>query len=85
MYSLGYGLLFFVARCVRRSLEKPQIVGSAAALLGYLSAMKRRDPVLLPADVVDFLRAEQRGKLLGMLGRRPVSTSRPGLGGSATS
>jgi glycosyltransferase involved in cell wall biosynthesis len=78
MYSLGYGLAFFLARCLRRSLEQPRVVGSAVALLGYLGAMVRRDPMLLPPDVVAYLRAEQRQKLLSLLRGRTdrVSGSR---------
>ena len=65
--SLGYGFPFFLARCVRRSLERPRVVGSAAALYGYLAAAVRGDPIVLPPEVVDFLRGEQRGKMRRLL------------------
>lgn len=64
LYSLGYGFMFFLARCLRRSLEQPKVAGSLAALYGYLVAACRGEPVVLPPDVVDYLRGEQRGKLL---------------------
>lgn len=64
LYSLGYGFTFFLARCLRRSLERPKVAGSLAALCGYLVAACRGEPVVLPPDVVDYLRGEQRGKLL---------------------
>jgi glycosyltransferase involved in cell wall biosynthesis len=63
MHSLGYGLLFFLARCLYRVGEKPRVLGSAAAILGFLSRMMSGDPVLLPQELVRFLRAEQRNKL----------------------
>ena len=66
-HSLGYGFAFYSLRCVRRSLEKPVAIGSAAAFYGYLSSLLRGEPVLLPPDVVRYLRAEQRGKLLGAI------------------
>lgn len=63
LYSLGYGMTFFLARCVRRSVERPVLIGSLAALNGYLASAMRGDPIVLPQEVVEFLRAEQRSKL----------------------
>jgi poly-beta-1,6-N-acetyl-D-glucosamine synthase len=64
MYSLGYGILFFGFRCLYRSMERPRIIGSVAALIGYLAALIRRDTVVLPLQVVEYLKSEQREKLL---------------------
>jgi len=64
LYSLGYGFLFFCLRCVYRSMERPKIVGSAAALFGYVAALIRRNPKVLSIEVIQYLRAEQRAKLL---------------------
>lgn len=75
LYSLGYGLPFFVVRCVRRCLEKPRIIGSLAALYGYVRAALSRDPHVLPAQVVAYLRREQRRKLLRLLRLSPLSTT----------
>jgi glycosyltransferase involved in cell wall biosynthesis len=69
LYSLGYGLLFFFARCVYRLMERPRIVGSASAFFGYLSALICREPIVLAPDVVRYLRAEQRDKLMSLLRR----------------
>ncbi|HYG36029.1 MAG TPA: glycosyltransferase family A protein [Clostridia bacterium] len=67
MYSLGYSCCFFAARCVFRSLEKPLLLGSVAALLGFLGSMLRRRPVVLPPEAVQYLRAEQNQKLKRLL------------------
>lgn len=67
LYSLGYGFMFFLIRCVRRSMEQPKLVGSIAALYGYLGALVKNDPIALPPSVVTYLRQEQRGKLLRAL------------------
>lgn len=67
MRSLGYRWSFFVARCVRRSLERPRVIGSLGALYGYASAALRNDPVVLPSDTIAFLRDEQRAKLLRLV------------------
>lgn len=63
MHSLGYSLLFFLFRCLYRSTKKPVILGSGAALYGYLASALARSPVALPPEVVRFLRNEQHGKL----------------------
>ena len=62
-HSLGYDPVFFALRCVARSGEHPFMVGSAAAWLGYLNCLVRRQPMAVPADMVRFLRREQRDKL----------------------
>jgi len=62
-HSLGYDPLFYLLRCIYRLKEYPFVLGSGAALLGYISSMVRRRPVVLPAEVVKFLRTEQRTKL----------------------
>lgn len=64
LYALGYGFPFFLARCVRRSMERPRMIGSLTALLGYLESVIRKEPIVLPPDVVAGLRAEQRRKML---------------------
>ncbi len=63
MYSLGYSWLFFLFRCLYRSLKKPVVLGSCAGLYGYLASAVARNPVVLPPEVVRFLRQEQHGKL----------------------
>ncbi len=66
-YSLGYSLLFFCLRCIYRAMNRPRIVGSGAALCGFLEGMFRRNPLVLPPEIVHYLRAEQRRKLLRKL------------------
>lgn len=69
-YSLGYGLVFFVFRCIYRSMEQPRIVGSGAALFGFLQGVFGGDSIVLPRAVVKYLRSEQREKLLKKFGLR---------------
>lgn len=63
LYALGYDALFFFLRCIYRLKEPPRIIGSGAALLAFLHALLKREPLVLPQKVVHYLRAEQRGKL----------------------
>ena len=67
LQSLGYGLLFLCLRCVYRSMDPPRLIGSAATLLGYIQRRLSGAPVVLPAEVVSFLKTEQQHKLLNSL------------------
>jgi glycosyltransferase involved in cell wall biosynthesis len=67
--SLGYGGLFLCLRCVYRLMDRPRVIGSAATLYGYFKGVLNRSPIVLPTDVVKYLRNEQRGKLLRLLWR----------------
>jgi poly-beta-1,6-N-acetyl-D-glucosamine synthase len=67
LYSLGYSLLFYLCRCAYRSLERPRMIGSAAGLYGYLASYLQGEPIVLPGQTVQFLRAEQRQKLLRLV------------------
>lgn len=64
LYSLGYDWWFFSMRCLYRLMDRPRIVGSGAAIVGFLLGLLRREPIVLATDVVRFLRTEQREKLL---------------------
>jgi poly-beta-1,6-N-acetyl-D-glucosamine synthase len=63
-YSLGYSLPFYALRCVYRVADAPFLIGSVLSLFGFLEAYLKRTPVVLPPDVVSFLRREQSRKLL---------------------
>jgi len=67
LHSLGYGLVFFVLRCLYRIGDPPLVVGSCATFVGFVGSMIKRRPVLLPDEVVEYWRREQRGRLYGML------------------
>jgi len=62
-HTLGYDPRFQVAMSAYRATQPPYLVGGALLLAGYASGILRRVPVALPPDAVDFLRAEQRGRL----------------------
>lgn len=62
-YSLGYDPMFYLLRCIYRVREHPFLVGSGAAWLRYVYGMLRREAFAVPADVVRYLRSEQRAKM----------------------
>jgi poly-beta-1,6-N-acetyl-D-glucosamine synthase len=59
-HSLGYGLIFFGIRCIYRLGDPPVVIGSFVTLLGFVSSIIMRRPVVLPENVVKYLRREQR-------------------------
>jgi glycosyltransferase involved in cell wall biosynthesis len=66
-HSLGYGLVFFGLRCLYRIGDPPSVLGSCATFLGFASSMIKGRPVLLPEEVVEHWKREQRSRLYGML------------------
>lgn len=58
-YFMGTGVSYIAASALFRLLEPPAIVGSAAMLWGYLSAMARRRPRYGDAGFRRFLRRYQ--------------------------
>ena len=67
MHSLGYSPLFFSLRCIYRVREQPAVIGSVAALYGYLVSALSRMPLAMSPQEVQFLRREQRGKMRRLL------------------
>lgn len=74
-HSLGYHGLFEVVRCGARMSERPYVIGGLGVLFGYCWSWIRGDQPVLPADTVNFLRGEQRAKLVQRL-KRIVSFKR---------
>ncbi len=66
-HSLGYGILFHTARSLYRLGDPPFILGSCASCLGFLEAVVKQRPIMLPNGVVKHLRNEQRKRLCRML------------------
>jgi glycosyltransferase involved in cell wall biosynthesis len=64
---LGYHMGFYLLRCIYRANERPIVAGSLLSLLGFLSSRQRREPICLRPDVVRYLRAEQKRKLMRVL------------------
>jgi len=75
-HSLGYDPVFFMLRCIYRLRDYPYVIGSAAALFGYFWSKVCGQPIVLPADVVSYLRMEQRAKLKNLFLFRPSEPQR---------
>jgi glycosyltransferase involved in cell wall biosynthesis len=65
-HSLGYSSLFYLLRCIYRVKDRPFVLGCVWALLGFIAAGLKRDPICVPPQVVSYLRSEQMGKLRRM-------------------
>ncbi len=65
LYLTGYSVPFLLARSLYRLFRKPYLVESAAVLCGYFMAMFRGEPLAVTAEERQFLRREERQRLLG--------------------
>ena len=66
-YAVGYHPLFESAKCLARLFDSPAFVGSSARWIGYCRAAFQRRERLVPRDLLRFLRAEQKQRLLPKL------------------
>jgi len=75
-YAVGYGPGFAAAKWLARAVDSSALVGAMAALLGYFGAALRGRPRVVPREVIDFMRAEQRDRLRGIFVRRSEHAAR---------
>jgi poly-beta-1,6-N-acetyl-D-glucosamine synthase len=69
-YSLGYHPAFEALRCIYRVTDRPWAVGSVLTAIGYIWAWVVQQKRELPAEVIEYVRAEQRNRLHCLLSRR---------------
>lgn len=62
-YALGYHPLFELIKCFARVSEKPIVVSSVVRATSYCYAACQRRSRLLPADLLAYLRNEQKKRL----------------------
>lgn len=63
-YATGYHPAFMLAKCVRRSWDKPRLVAAAALWAGFCSGYLRRHPRVEDEAVRRYLRKQQLRRLL---------------------
>jgi glycosyltransferase involved in cell wall biosynthesis len=66
-HALGYHPLFEWGKCLGRLLEPPLLVGSIARWVGFCYAAFQRRKPMIPADLLAFLRGEQKRRLFEKL------------------
>jgi biofilm PGA synthesis N-glycosyltransferase PgaC len=66
-YLLGYHILFFLARCFFRSVERPYLLGSFLMLCGYCWSLLRRPKRQVSPEFVRYLRKEEMNRLWSSL------------------
>ena len=64
-YICGYHPLFMFAKCFRRLLTKPYVIGSIALSYGFVGGYLKRIPRVSDLETIDFLRRQQLGRLWG--------------------
>jgi biofilm PGA synthesis N-glycosyltransferase PgaC len=69
-YGYGCHPLFEIAKALARLPETPWVAGSLLRVGGYCCAWLRREPRLLPHDILAAIRREQRERLAGLFRKR---------------
>lgn len=64
-YVAGYHPLFMMAKCLRRSFEKPYVVEGCGLLLGFVSGYLNRVPRVDDKRLIKYFRRQQLNRLLG--------------------
>lgn len=62
-YQLGYHPLFQIFRCFYRIIDRPYIIGSLIELFSFFFCYLKKEDVILPQNVIKFLRKEQIQRL----------------------
>lgn len=63
-YSFGSDPVFELMKCAVRAGEKPWLVGAVTRFLGFVWSGVRREKRPVPREFINFLRKEQRAKIL---------------------
>lgn len=71
-YALGCHPAFEVMRCIYRVSDRPWILGSVLTVIGYMWAWAVRQERELPANIIAYVRGEQRERLCRLLSGRSV-------------
>lgn len=66
-HSFGSLALFEFVKCVKRVVEQPYFIGALLRLVGYAWGSSSRRKMVLSKAQIDFLRAEQTNRILGVL------------------
>lgn len=66
-FRLGYHPLFQIASSLFRMSDRPYIFGGAMMMAGYLWSFLRGDRKILPGDIREFLRFEQKERIKRMM------------------
>ena len=64
-YVCGYHPIFMIAKCMKRLLERPVVVGSLVIFYSYFSCYLRKEPQIDEPVAIAYLRKQQIARLLG--------------------
>jgi hypothetical protein len=65
-YISGYHPLFVAAKCVSRIAQKPYLIGALAIFYGFIKGHVTRAPRVNDIRMIDYLRAQQLRRLVGL-------------------
>ncbi|HSM23841.1 MAG TPA: glycosyltransferase family A protein [Anaerolineaceae bacterium] len=71
-YRMGYHPLFMIARGIRRTTDRPFLIGGMAMIGGYFMAALKKQEFLADPTVVKYVRQTQMKRLAGLFSGKPV-------------
>jgi poly-beta-1,6-N-acetyl-D-glucosamine synthase len=66
-YAIGYHPLFELFKCISKIIESPVMVGGIAWWMGYCCGAIQRRKRIVPGDLLEYIRSEQKKRLQEML------------------
>ncbi len=63
-YIVGYHPLFMLAKCAKKSIQKPYVITAAGLLYGFFGGYLRRTPQIKDKELIKYLREQQLRKLM---------------------
>jgi biofilm PGA synthesis N-glycosyltransferase PgaC len=64
-YITGYHPMFMFAKCLKRSLQNPYLVGAAGLWWGFMKGYLKSVPQVNDAPLIRYVRQQQLNKLIG--------------------
>lgn len=65
-YNLGYHPLFQFVKCIKRTLKKPFVIGSALRFAGFWFAYLKREKKVVSKELIQFIREEQLSRIFNV-------------------
>lgn len=63
-YIAGYHPLFMFIKCLKRTFQKPYLVGSVILLCGFIRGYMKKVPQIDDKELIDYIRQQQLRKLM---------------------
>jgi hypothetical protein len=71
-YFVGNHPLFELLKCLRRIQARPFSIAGVFRFFGYIGGLISTEPILVPRDVIEYLRKEQVNRIKALIKKRKL-------------